>query len=253
MNADQTPNRGREHSREVLSIDYANRPMARGVGNLPYSPPFPSQPFVPADQYHDPRTSDEEFELKTNPAPSSQSSHDRSPPPPLFDAIPLGTHDHGRNARYPNRTEKGYRSRNTSPTPNGRLGNWSGPAKNASPYGVLGGSDETSGLHSATASNPNLLFADGDSPIKQPSNAFSRFVFAIWESHFLIRWIVYIAPIMGLLWIPGILGLTVRPDTRIWGVPMFWWSCWVGGVIWGGWWASALGQSSFQLLCAAGC
>ncbi|KAF8504238.1 Mechanosensitive ion channel-domain-containing protein, partial [Hysterangium stoloniferum] len=48
---------------------------------------------------------------------------------------------------------------------------------------------------------------------------------------------IFIVPVLALLWIPGILGLTAFPNTRIWGVKLLWWSVWLS-VAWGGWWAS---------------
>ena len=31
---------------------------------------------------------------------------------------------------------------------------------------------------------------------------------------------MYIIPIMALLWIPGILGVTATPDAKVWGVKL---------------------------------
>ncbi|KAJ3556902.1 hypothetical protein NM688_g1764 [Phlebia brevispora] len=43
--------------------------------------------------------------------------------------------------------------------------------------------------------------------------------------------------IMGILWIPGILGLTKYKTTTVWGVKLLWWSVWLS-VVWGGWWTA---------------
>ncbi|KAF9475543.1 hypothetical protein BDN70DRAFT_813949, partial [Pholiota conissans] len=51
------------------------------------------------------------------------------------------------------------------------------------------------------------------------------------------RWILFIVPILGLVWIPGILGLTTFPHASIWGVRLIWWSIWLS-VLWGGWWVA---------------
>lgn len=75
------------------------------------------------------------------------------------------------------------------------------------------------------------------------SNAFSRFVWKIFDSSFIVRWIIYIVPVLGLLWIPGIIGLTAAPNAKVWTVPLLWWSVWLS-VVWGGWWAAALGEST---------
>lgn len=73
-----------------------------------------------------------------------------------------------------------------------------------------------------------------------PSNAFSRFCSKVFHSSFLVRWLIYIVPFLGLLWIPGILGLTAAPNARVWDVPLVWWSAWLS-VAWCGWWGAALG------------
>lgn len=179
--------------------------------------------------------------------------------------------------RYgPNAEKSGYRSpraRSHDRAGSSGLGNWQGAGGNNSPYGPLGAqSAPGSGLASAASSNPNLLYAvsyvtsaaslcargtseccdesrlltrpsvqqEGDF-IPPPSNAFSRAVFAVYDSSFIVRWIIYIIPLMVLLWIPGIVGLTVRPDATVWTVPLVWWSAWLS-VVWGGWWGAALGE-----------
>ncbi|KAM0747079.1 hypothetical protein T439DRAFT_359919 [Meredithblackwellia eburnea MCA 4105] len=142
--------------------------------------------------------------------------------------------------RYPPlRTEKGYRSprAHSREGSRDRLGNWSGPqGLGNSPYGQLG--QGRSGASSAISSNSNLQFAEGDF-VSPPSNAFSRFIFAIFDSSFVVRWIIYIIPFLAILWIPGILGLTGYPEATVWGVKLVFWSGWLT-VAWVGWWASAL-------------
>lgn len=51
------------------------------------------------------------------------------------------------------------------------------------------------------------------------------------------RWFLFIVPVLALLWIPGILGITTFPNAAIWGVKLLWWSIWFS-VAWVGWWAS---------------
>ncbi|KAF8906527.1 hypothetical protein CPB84DRAFT_1675669, partial [Gymnopilus junonius] len=51
------------------------------------------------------------------------------------------------------------------------------------------------------------------------------------------RWIIFIVPILGIIWIPGILYLTTFHNARVWSVGLLWWSIWLT-VIWGGWWAA---------------
>ncbi|GAA5915882.1 hypothetical protein JCM5296_002522 [Sporobolomyces johnsonii] len=123
----------------------------------------------------------------------------------------------------------------------GGLGQWQGPAGGNSPYGKLGegqGEGEDSGFHSAANSNPNLVFADGDF-IQPGKNWFSRVFFAIYNSSFIVRWIIYIIPVLGLLWVPAIVQFAAAPNGTIWSVPLLWWSIWLT-VVWCGWWGSAL-------------
>lgn len=140
----------------------------------------------------------------------------------------------------------GYRSPRASSADGGQggFGKWTGPARGASPYGPLGDTIP-SGERSAASSNPNLLFADGDF-LNPQSNAFSRFVFSIYDSTFIVRWIVYILPLLMIIWIPGIVGVTGAKNARVWGVGLLYWSIWLS-VVWAGWWGAALGK----LLCSA--
>ncbi|GAA6058718.1 hypothetical protein JCM10212_003406 [Sporobolomyces blumeae] len=137
-------------------------------------------------------------------------------------------------------TPSGY---NTPRTAHGRgpsrggLGQWSSPGGTNSPYGRLGGNDE-SGFNSAASSNPNLQFADGDF-IKPSNNWFSRAFYAVYNSSFIVRWIIYIVPVLAVLWIPAIIGFTAAPNGAIWSVPLLWWSIWLT-VVWCGWWGAAL-------------
>lgn len=118
------------------------------------------------------------------------------------------------------------------------LGQWSSPGGGNSPYGRLGGGADESGFNSAASSNPNLQFAEGDF-IRPSKNWFSRAFFAVYNSSFIVRWIIYIVPILAILWIPGIIGFTAAPNGAIWSVPLLWWSIWLT-VVWCGWWGAAL-------------
>ncbi|GAA5821690.1 hypothetical protein JCM11251_000973 [Rhodosporidiobolus azoricus] len=131
------------------------------------------------------------------------------------------------------------RSHDRNASRGGGLGQWSGPGANNSPYGVLGDSgSSTPAFASASSSNANLQFAEGDF-IPPSGNWFSRAFFAILNSHYIVRWIIYIIPILAILWIPGIVQLAAHPDATIWTVPLLWWSIWLS-VVWVGWWAAAL-------------
>ncbi|GAA5906279.1 uncharacterized protein JCM6883_005503 [Sporobolomyces salmoneus] len=120
------------------------------------------------------------------------------------------------------------------------LGQWSSPGGGNSPYGRLGGSEDdgTGGMNSAASSNPNLQFAEGDF-ITPSKNWFSKAFFAVYNSSFIVRWIIYIVPILAILWIPAIIGFTAAPNGAIWSVPLLWWSIWLT-VVWCGWWGAAL-------------
>lgn len=171
----------------------------RGVGALPYyekekdvlGPQKPygfssDQPYVPqghpghggsldlSDPYagiDDPNVS----------AMRSDSTHNSRTVLPLGANIHVNPNDSTPSVRYVDQTgsneKSGYRSprgrsrenlggyRSPRAASQDGLGNWTGPARGASPYGPLGdgGADQRSGLTSATSSNPNLLFADGQS------------------------------------------------------------------------------------------
>ncbi|KAI0769601.1 Mechanosensitive ion channel-domain-containing protein [Trametes elegans] len=86
---------------------------------------------------------------------------------------------------------------------------------------------------SANASESHLAFADGD----VPKNKLSRLYNYLLNVSIVTRWFLFIVPVLGLLWIPGILGLTKYPDSTIWGVKLVWWSIWLS-VMWLGWWCS---------------
>ncbi|KZV69518.1 hypothetical protein PENSPDRAFT_676041 [Peniophora sp. CONT] len=86
---------------------------------------------------------------------------------------------------------------------------------------------------SANASEQHLAFADGD----VPKTALVRFYNYLLNVSIITRWMLFIIPMAGLLWIPGILQLTTFPNAAIWGVKLVWWSIWLS-VVWVGWWAS---------------
>lgn len=90
---------------------------------------------------------------------------------------------------------------------------------------------------SRNASNAHLVYAEGD----VPKNKFSRLYNYLLNVSIVTRWIIFIIPILSILWIPGILSLTTFPNANIWGVRLIWWSIWFT-VCWGGWWG-ALGIS----------
>lgn len=54
----------------------------------------------------------------------------------------------------------------------------------------------------------------------------SRFYYWALNSSIIVRWALYIIPILAILWIPGIIGFTAAPEGNIWGTPLLWWSIW---------------------------
>lgn len=86
---------------------------------------------------------------------------------------------------------------------------------------------------SAQSSSTNLVFADGDFPA--PRGVFAKVMLALFTSNIIIRWFFFITPLLAILWIPGIIGVTASKDATVWGVKLIWWSAWLS-VFWGGWW-----------------
>ncbi|XP_006461100.1 hypothetical protein AGABI2DRAFT_204597, partial [Agaricus bisporus var. bisporus H97] len=89
------------------------------------------------------------------------------------------------------------------------------------------------GFDSRNASEAHLVFADGD----MPNNKFVKLYQYLLNVSIITRWILFIVPMLGILWIPGILSLTVYPNANIWGVKLLWWSIWLT-ICWAGWWAA---------------
>ncbi|WRT64242.1 uncharacterized protein IL334_001173 [Kwoniella shivajii] len=100
-------------------------------------------------------------------------------------------------------------------------------------WDLLGDRAEWEEFNPKNASVENLKFAEGD----VGTNKLSRFYYWALNRGIIVRWALYIIPILGLLWIPGILGVTAEPDATVWGVKLIWWSIWLS-VLWGGWWAA---------------
>ncbi|KAI9511136.1 Mechanosensitive ion channel-domain-containing protein [Russula earlei] len=83
------------------------------------------------------------------------------------------------------------------------------------------------------ASEQHLAFADGD----LPNSKFVRFYQFLLNASIVTRWTLFIVPILIIIWIPGVIGVTASPRGKIWGVRLIWWSIWLS-VAWCGWWAS---------------
>jgi small-conductance mechanosensitive channel len=78
-----------------------------------------------------------------------------------------------------------------------------------------------------------LVYADGD----VPKDKFTKFYHYLLNVSIITRWFLFIVPVLGILWIPGILSITIFPNANIWGTKLLWWSIWLS-VGWVGWWAS---------------
>ncbi|PPQ67301.1 hypothetical protein CVT25_005885 [Psilocybe cyanescens] len=85
----------------------------------------------------------------------------------------------------------------------------------------------------AHANQSDLRLPDGEVPTTKVGRLYSYLI----SVSIVTRWILFIVPILGIIWIPGILNLTTFPNAKVWGIKLLWWSIWLS-VLWGGWWAS---------------
>ncbi|KAF7321301.1 Mechanosensitive ion channel protein [Mycena kentingensis (nom. inval.)] len=71
------------------------------------------------------------------------------------------------------------------------------------------------------------------------NNEVTKLYYYLLNVSIVTRWFIFIVPVLGIIWIPGILdytGTVGDPKRYIWGVRFKWWSIWLS-VVWGGWWA----------------
>ncbi|KAG8835307.1 hypothetical protein FRC17_004089 [Serendipita sp. 399] len=102
--------------------------------------------------------------------------------------------------------------------------------------------DRSSFLHEATNYSPHRSAPEAYRVAKGdvPDNKVSRFYYYLIGASVITRWAIFILPILGCLWIPGILGLTAfkhQGGGNIWHTPLIWWSIWFS-VWWAGYWAA---------------
>lgn len=83
----------------------------------------------------------------------------------------------------------------------------------------------------ATANKERLRFADGDAG----TNAFSRLYLWCLNQGIVMRWLVFIVPVLIVLWIPGIVDVAGVDNAKVWGTRLLWWSIWLT-VVWVGFW-----------------
>ncbi|KAF7315647.1 Mechanosensitive ion channel protein [Mycena indigotica] len=67
------------------------------------------------------------------------------------------------------------------------------------------------------------------------SHLASRLYHYLLNASIVTRWILFIFPLLGIIWIPGILDYTGTTNKTVWGVRFRWWSIFLT-VLWGGWW-----------------
>ncbi|KAF9049751.1 hypothetical protein BJ165DRAFT_1341961 [Panaeolus papilionaceus] len=77
------------------------------------------------------------------------------------------------------------------------------------------------------------VYPEGESPTNKVGKLYNYLL----NVSIVTRWILFIVPVLGLLWIPGILQLTTFPSAHVWSVKLLWWSIWLT-VLWAGWWAA---------------
>ncbi|KAG2015646.1 hypothetical protein CC2G_008900 [Coprinopsis cinerea AmutBmut pab1-1] len=110
-------------------------------------------------------------------------------------------------------------------------------SRQSSNWNVLGGIKKLEQSYdefdTRNASQAHLIYADGD----MPKNKVSKFYHFLLNVSIVTRWFLFIVPILGILWVPGILGVTSFPNAKVWAVKLIWWSIWLT-VLWAGWWAA---------------
>ena len=76
-------------------------------------------------------------------------------------------------------------------------------------------------------------------PPENPSNKFARFFKHVHHSWWVVRWFVYIVPIVAILLIPLLLGALVFKDASVGGVRLLWFSVWLE-IVWLTLWAGRI-------------
>ncbi|KAK8866012.1 hypothetical protein IAR55_001163 [Kwoniella newhampshirensis] len=100
-------------------------------------------------------------------------------------------------------------------------------------WDLLGDRAEWEEFNPKNASVENLRFAEGDAG----TNKLSRFYYWALNRGIIVRWLIYIIPILVLLWIPGIVGLAGVKGAYVWHVDLLYWSIWLT-VVWLGFWGA---------------
>ncbi|KAI9704667.1 MAG: hypothetical protein M1820_005415 [Bogoriella megaspora] len=89
------------------------------------------------------------------------------------------------------------------------------------------------------ATNPLHEKAAVYKPPEHPTTAVSKFFKKVHDSSFLVRWITYITPVVGILLIPLLLGIFVFEDATVGGVKLMWFGIWLE-IVWLSLWAGRL-------------
>lgn len=115
-------------------------------------------------------------------------------------------------------------SANTSPTEKGR-----------SPLSRRSSWDQWEDFNPAEAKDARLRFAKGDAG----TNKFSRFYLWAVNRNILVRWALYIIPVVAIIWVAGIIDLVLGDGAhvRVWGVRLHYWSIWCT-IAWCTFWGS---------------
>ncbi|KAF8313471.1 hypothetical protein DL93DRAFT_2081192 [Clavulina sp. PMI_390] len=153
-------------------------------------------------------------------------NEEQMPLSPRASAMPVPTMAGVQNSQYPPRPAFQQTSSSAS---HGKQTHKS----NAS-WDVLGGMQkEWDNFDSRNASQAAFQYAEGDAP----TTTFGKLYLFLLNTSIVTRWIIFIVPVLALLWIPGIISLTANKTASIWHVRLLWWSEW-WSVLWVGWWAA---------------
>ncbi|OWZ32002.1 serine/threonine protein kinase [Cryptococcus neoformans var. grubii Br795] len=107
-------------------------------------------------------------------------------------------------------------------------------------WDLLGDRGEWEEFSPKNASVENLRFAEGD----VGTNKFSRLYYWALNKGIVVRWAMYIIPVLILFWIPGIIFYAGLRDAKVWTVTLNWWSIWLT-IIWLTFWGST---AAFMML-----
>ncbi|WVN85447.1 uncharacterized protein L203_100593 [Cryptococcus depauperatus CBS 7841] len=100
-------------------------------------------------------------------------------------------------------------------------------------WDLLGDKGEWEDYKPNSASVENLRFAEGD----VGTTKISKLYYWALNQGIVVRWAMYIIPVLILFWIPGIVYYAGVKSAKIWEVTLNWWSIWLS-VVWVTFWAA---------------